>query len=86
MAYILVVSASVLTDSDEMCSISDRMSLYSNWTVEAANCSRNGLRLIQPDVSCKFDERLFCVHHRRVSWLRFYLIPERFSGGFHGSK
>ena len=28
------------------------------------------------------DERLFCVHRRRIPWLRFYLLPERFSGGF----
>ncbi|RVW42433.1 Adenine/guanine permease AZG1 [Vitis vinifera] len=55
LAYILAVNASVLTDSGGTCSVSDCVPLCSDTTVAVANCSGNGLRVVQPDVSCKFD-------------------------------
>lgn len=55
LAYILAVNASVLTDSGGTCSVSDCVPLCSDTTVSVANCSGNGLRVVQPDVSCKFD-------------------------------
>lgn len=55
LAYILAVNASILTDSGGTCSVSDCVPLCSDTTVSVANCSGNGLRVVQPDVSCKFD-------------------------------
>lgn len=55
LAYILAVNASVLTDSGGTCSVSDCVPLCSDTTVAVANCSGNGLRVVQPDESCKFD-------------------------------
>lgn len=56
MAYILAVNASILTDSGGTCSVSDCIPLCSDPTVPVSNCTGStGLRVIQPDASCKFD-------------------------------
>ncbi|WJX40734.1 Adenine/guanine permease azg1 [Trifolium repens] len=55
MAYILAVNASILTDSGGTCSVSDCVPLCSDSSVSITNCSGPSLRVIQPDVSCKFD-------------------------------
>ncbi|XP_065871054.1 adenine/guanine permease AZG1 [Euphorbia lathyris] len=56
MAYILAVNASILTDSGGTCSVSDCIPLCSNPAIPVSNCTGSGsLRIIQPDVSCKFD-------------------------------
>ncbi|CAI9091844.1 OLC1v1026943C1 [Oldenlandia corymbosa var. corymbosa] len=56
MAYILAVNASILSDSGGTCSVSDCIPLCSDPTVSPSNCTGNpNLRLITPDVSCKFD-------------------------------
>ncbi|KAF3622602.1 Adenine/guanine permease AZG1 [Capsicum annuum] len=55
MAYILAVNASILSDSGGTCSISDCIPLCSDPTIPPINCTNNtNLRLITPDVSCKF--------------------------------
>ena len=54
MAYILAVNASILTESGGTCSVSDCTRLCSDPTVAVANCTGAGLRVIQPDDSCKF--------------------------------
>lgn len=56
MAYILAVNASILTDSGGTCSVSDCVPLCSDSTVPVSNCTGStGLRVIQPNESCKFD-------------------------------
>ncbi|KAF9670448.1 hypothetical protein SADUNF_Sadunf13G0070000 [Salix dunnii] len=56
MAYILAVNASILTDSGGTCSVSDCIPLCSDPTVAVSNCTGStGLRVIQPDESCKFE-------------------------------
>ncbi|KAL1187893.1 Adenine/guanine permease AZG1 [Cardamine amara subsp. amara] len=55
MAYILAVNASILSDSGGTCSVSDCVPLCSNSTISSSQCTGPGLRLIKPDVSCKFD-------------------------------
>ncbi|CAA3006741.1 adenine guanine permease AZG1 [Olea europaea subsp. europaea] len=56
MAYILAVNASILSDSGGTCSVSDCIPLCSDPSVPPSNCTNNpNLRLVQPDVSCKFD-------------------------------
>jgi AGZA family xanthine/uracil permease-like MFS transporter len=55
MAYILAVNASILTDSGGTCSVSDCVPLCSDSSVSITNCSGSSLRVIQPDISCKFD-------------------------------
>ncbi|XP_004240877.1 adenine/guanine permease AZG1 [Solanum lycopersicum] len=56
MAYILAVNASILSDSGGTCSVSDCIPLCSDPTVSTANCTNHpSLRLINPDVSCKFE-------------------------------
>ncbi|XP_022764844.1 adenine/guanine permease AZG1 [Durio zibethinus] len=55
MAYILAVNASILTDSGGPCSVSDCVPLCSDPSVPLSNCTGSNLRVIQPDVSCKFD-------------------------------
>ncbi|KAL8247851.1 hypothetical protein R6Q59_009067 [Mikania micrantha] len=53
MAYILAVNASILSDSGATCSVSDCIPLCSDPSFNS-NCSGPNLRLIQPDVTCKF--------------------------------
>lgn len=55
MAYILAVNASILSDSGGTCSVSDCVPLCSNPTIPPSQCTGPGVRLIQPDVTCKFD-------------------------------
>ncbi|GMI73231.1 AZA-guanine resistant1 [Hibiscus trionum] len=55
MAYILAVNASILADSGGPCSVSDCVPLCSDPSVPLSNCTGSNLRVIQPDVSCKFD-------------------------------
>uniref|UniRef100_M4EM62 Adenine/guanine permease AZG1 n=1 Tax=Brassica campestris TaxID=3711 RepID=M4EM62_BRACM len=55
MAYILAVNASILSDSGGTCSVSDCVPLCSNPTIPPSQCTGPVLRLIQPDVTCKFD-------------------------------
>ncbi|KAF8009868.1 hypothetical protein BT93_J0756 [Corymbia citriodora subsp. variegata] len=55
MAYILAVNASILTDSGGTCSVADCVPLCSDTTVSVSNCTGAGLRIIQPDETCKFD-------------------------------
>ncbi|KAJ6360422.1 hypothetical protein OIU76_016321 [Salix suchowensis] len=56
MAYILAVNASILTESGGTCSVSDCVPLCSDSTVPVSNCTGStGLRVIQPNDSCKFD-------------------------------
>lgn len=55
MAYILAVNASILTDSGGTCSVSDCIPLCSDSALSVSNCTGAGLRVIQPDPSCKFD-------------------------------
>ncbi|KAH6827633.1 AZA-guanine resistant1 [Perilla frutescens var. hirtella] len=56
MAYILAVNASILSDSGGTCSVSDCIPLCSDPSVSAADCLNTpNLRLLQPDVSCKFS-------------------------------
>ncbi|XP_047328178.1 adenine/guanine permease AZG1 [Impatiens glandulifera] len=55
MAYILAVNASILSDSGATCSVSDCIPLCSDPTLSVSNCTASGLRVIQPDVSCKFE-------------------------------
>lgn len=56
MAYILAVNASILSDSGGTCSVSDCIPLCSNPSVSAVDCLNTpNLRLLQPDVSCKFS-------------------------------
>ncbi|WCJ20037.1 Adenine/guanine permease AZG1 [Euphorbia peplus] len=56
MAYILAVNASILTDSGGTCSVADCIPLCSNPLIPVSNCTgSSNLRVIQPDVSCKFD-------------------------------
>ncbi|KAL4576080.1 hypothetical protein LXL04_012168 [Taraxacum kok-saghyz] len=53
MAYILAVNASILSDSGATCSVSDCIPLCSDPSF-TTNCTGPDLRLIQPDISCKF--------------------------------
>ncbi|KAL7614604.1 hypothetical protein Lser_V15G09082 [Lactuca serriola] len=53
MAYILAVNASILSDSGATCSVSDCIPLCSDPSF-TSNCTGPNLRLIQPDISCKF--------------------------------
>ncbi|XP_073306506.1 adenine/guanine permease AZG1 [Primulina huaijiensis] len=56
MAYILAVNASILSDSGGTCSVSDCIPLCSDPSVSPSDCVNNSnLRLIQPDVTCKFE-------------------------------
>ncbi|RID80804.1 hypothetical protein BRARA_A03440 [Brassica rapa] len=55
MAYILAVNASILSDSGGTCSVSDCVPLCSNPTLLPSQCTGPDLRLIQPDITCKFD-------------------------------
>lgn len=56
MAYILAVNASILSDSGGTCSVSDCIPLCSNPSISATDCLNTpNLRLLQPDVSCKFE-------------------------------
>ncbi|KAG8501862.1 hypothetical protein CXB51_004563 [Gossypium anomalum] len=55
MAYILAVNASILADSGGPCSVSDCVPLCSDPSVPLSNCTGSTQRVIQPDVSCKFD-------------------------------
>ncbi|XVF41188.1 hypothetical protein PTKIN_Ptkin01aG0260000 [Pterospermum kingtungense] len=55
MAYILAVNASILADSGGTCTVSDCVPLCSDPSVPLPNCTGSNLRIIQPDVSCKFD-------------------------------
>ncbi|KAK5794718.1 adenine/guanine permease AZG1-like [Gossypium arboreum] len=55
MAYILAVNASILADSGGPCGVSDCLPLCSNPSVLLSNCTGSTLRIIQPDLSCKFD-------------------------------
>ncbi|XP_010543684.1 PREDICTED: adenine/guanine permease AZG1 [Tarenaya hassleriana] len=55
MAYILAVNASILSDSGGTCSVSDCVPLCSDPTIPVSRCSGPGLRIVQPDQSCKFD-------------------------------
>ncbi|KAF2540619.1 hypothetical protein F2Q68_00032970 [Brassica cretica] len=55
MAYILAVNASILSDSGGTCSVSDCVPLCSNPALLPSQCTGPGLRLIQPDITCKFD-------------------------------
>ncbi|XP_010490154.1 PREDICTED: adenine/guanine permease AZG1 [Camelina sativa] len=55
MAYILAVNASILSDSGGTCSVSDCIPLCSDPTINPSQCTGPGLRLLQPDVSCKFN-------------------------------
>uniref|UniRef100_A0A2P2PI19 Xanthine/uracil permease family protein n=1 Tax=Rhizophora mucronata TaxID=61149 RepID=A0A2P2PI19_RHIMU len=56
MAYILAVNASIISDSGGTCSVSDCVPLCSDPTVPVSNCTgSSALRVIQPDVSCKFE-------------------------------
>ncbi|KAK4385253.1 Adenine/guanine permease AZG1 [Sesamum angolense] len=56
MAYILAVNASILSDSGGTCSVSDCIPLCSVPSVSPADCvNRPNLRLVPPDVSCKFE-------------------------------
>ncbi|XWS56957.1 hypothetical protein CRYUN_Cryun09bG0130200 [Craigia yunnanensis] len=55
MAYILAVNASILADSGGPCSVSDCVPLCSDTSVPLSNCTGSTNRVIQPDVSCKFD-------------------------------
>ncbi|XP_075499994.1 adenine/guanine permease AZG1-like [Primulina tabacum] len=56
MAYILAVNASILSDSGGTCSVSDCIPLCSDPSVSPSDCVYNSnLRLIQPDVTCKFE-------------------------------
>ncbi|XVE91283.1 hypothetical protein DITRI_Ditri20bG0141200 [Diplodiscus trichospermus] len=55
MAYILAVNASILADSGGPCSVSDCVPLCSDPSVPLSNCTGSTHRVIQPDVSCKFD-------------------------------
>ncbi|KAM7266000.1 hypothetical protein ACFE04_003683 [Oxalis oulophora] len=56
MAYILAVNASILSDSGGPCSVSDCIPLCSNQSItDLTTCTSSGFRVIQPDVSCKFD-------------------------------
>ncbi|CAH8359644.1 unnamed protein product [Eruca vesicaria subsp. sativa] len=54
MAYILAVNASILSDSGGTCSVSDCIPLCSNPTLPPSQCTGPGLRLIKPDITCKF--------------------------------
>ncbi|OMP09872.1 Xanthine/uracil/vitamin C permease [Corchorus olitorius] len=55
MAYILAVNASILADSGGPCSVADCIPLCSDPSVPVSNCTGPTQRVIQPDVSCKFD-------------------------------
>ncbi|KAE8714725.1 Adenine/guanine permease AZG1 [Hibiscus syriacus] len=55
MAYILAVNASILADSGGPCSVSHCVPLCSDPSIQLSNCTGSSLRVIQPDVSCKFD-------------------------------
>ncbi|XWS08352.1 hypothetical protein CRYUN_Cryun41cG0072400 [Craigia yunnanensis] len=55
MAYILAVNASVLADSGGPCSVSDCVPLCSDPSVPLSNCTGSTHRVIQPDLSCKFE-------------------------------
>ncbi|KAG5050220.1 hypothetical protein AAZX31_04G201700 [Glycine max] len=55
MAYILAVNASILSDSGGTCSVSDCVPLCSDPSTPLSACSGPSLRVIQPDVSCKFS-------------------------------
>ncbi|KAL0317021.1 UNVERIFIED_CONTAM: Adenine/guanine permease AZG1 [Sesamum angustifolium] len=56
MAYILAVNASILSDSGGTCSVSDCIPLCSDPSVSPADCvNRPNLRLVPPDISCKFE-------------------------------
>lgn len=55
MAYILAVNASILADSGGPCSVSDCVPLCSDPSVPLSNCTGSTQRVVQPDVSCKFD-------------------------------
>lgn len=55
MAYILAVNASILADSGGPCTVADCVPLCSDPSVPLPNCTGSNLRVIQPDVSCKFD-------------------------------
>ncbi|KAI3519691.1 hypothetical protein L1887_08906 [Cichorium endivia] len=53
MAYILAVNATILSDSGATCSVSDCIPLCSDPSF-TTNCTGPDLRLIEPDISCKF--------------------------------
>ncbi|KAE8735766.1 Adenine/guanine permease AZG1 [Hibiscus syriacus] len=55
MAYILAVNASILGDSGGPCSVSDCVPLCSDPSVPLSNCTGSSLRVIKPNVSCKFE-------------------------------
>ncbi|PON79037.1 AzgA purine transporter [Parasponia andersonii] len=55
MAYILAVNASILTDSGGPCGVNDCVPLCSDPTISVSNCTGSGLRVIQPDSTCKFN-------------------------------
>lgn len=56
MAYILAVNASILSDSGGTCSVSDCIALCSDPSIPPSDCvNRPNLRLITPDISCKFS-------------------------------
>ncbi|KAK9061019.1 hypothetical protein SSX86_018199 [Deinandra increscens subsp. villosa] len=54
MAYILAVNATILSDSGATCSVSDCIPLCSDPSFNYSNCTAPDLRLIPPDISCKF--------------------------------